>query len=322
MGLTHAAVTTGTPIASRSAPRVLELSAETLGCRVPRTRQEGRVAAVFDRACIVALTGGGMITLLAQNCSNNPHGVRLSCSPRFDQLLSPHMPVQVSRDRIGFDRGRVIVLLGQARTWRAELQPGMFDQQAGGDKIVLSVERLLRARATGIGSDFLAVALGLARPATPLAARVAEVLPRLSRCVQTADAREALQSIGRLIGLGPGLTPAGDDFVVGWLAGAALAARAEMQLDFLQAVCARIGALQSATTPISWQHLDDARSLSFSERLSDLAVAIARRAPEPILTARVEAQLVVGATSGADAAAGLVVALRASIPSLQTFQPS
>jgi hypothetical protein len=302
--------------------RELEFCAQTLGCRVPRARHDGRIDAVFQRACNIALADGGMITLLAQNCANIPHGVRLTCSPRFDRLFRRGMPVRLSRDHIGFDDGAVVVLLGQTPTWTPALRPGMFDWRGGGAEVVRSVERLLRQRVADTRSDLLAATLDFDRGATPLAACAAEIVPRLSRCLRAADADEALRSLARIIGLGPGLTPAGDDFIVGWLAGVTIAARSHTQLGFLDAVCARLHALRQATTPVSWQHLDDARALTFSERLSDLAVAIAAGVPDDDLIAHIEAQLAVGATSGADAVAGLIVALLAACPGSQPRRQS
>lgn len=305
----HAAVLgSATSPAARAALAPTELSAETLGSRVPRQAATGEIEAVFERACIVALSAGGAITLLAQRCGNHPHGVRLSCSPRLDRIVRVGMPVRVSRDRIGIDHaaidhGAIVVLLEGARTWTPALQPGMFAGDAQAIDSLLTAERLLRQRAAGTHSEFLAAALGVETARTPLASRIYEFLPRLFEAWRAAHTRDTLAAIARVIGLGPGLTPAGDDFVIGWLAGMALSARSEPQARFLHAVCADLAGLRAATTPVSWQHLDDARLLQFSERLSDLGVAIARCTPTAALSACIEAQLAVGA--------GLIAALRA-----------
>ena len=74
-------------------------------------------------------------------------------------------------------------------------------------------------------------------------------------------------------------------------------------------MCGEIALLRQATTSVSRQHLEDACALLFSERLLGVCVAIADGAPAPKLALRVAAQLAVGATSGADAAAGLMFAL-------------
>ena len=74
-------------------------------------------------------------------------------------------------------------------------------------------------------------------------------------------------------------------------------------------MCAGIENLAQATTCVSRAHLRDACAKMFSERLSDLCVAIAKGEPAAILEAHVASQVAVGASSGADAAAGLMFAL-------------
>jgi hypothetical protein len=308
-------------IVAMAAVAPLEFSADTVGCRVPPAAQ-GEVEAVFERACNLALDGGGAIAVLTQDCSNHPHAVRLSCSPRLNHILRAGLAVRVTRNRIGIGEGAVAVLLRGAPMWSPALQAGMFTGDARAADSLLAAERLLLERAAGKQSDFLTAALGAQRLSTVLGARVLDLLPRLSRAWRAADVRECVAAIARVIGLGPGLTPAGDDFVVGWLAGMALAASSPARRNFLRAVCADLGPLRAATTPLSWQHLDDARALLFSERLSDLGVAIARCAPAATLRARIDAQLAAGATSGADAAAGLIAALRAATPGVPALQPS
>jgi Protein of unknown function (DUF2877) len=144
---------------------------------------------------------------------------------------------------------------------------------------------------------------------TPLATRISGVLLQLEPATRAGDPAAALRPVAQLVGLGPGLTPAGDDFIIGWLAGLTLTATTPERKEFLHAMCSGIRRLRFATTSVSSQHLDDACALMFSERLSDLCTAIAAGAPPPVLAARVAAQLAVGATSGADAAAGLMFAL-------------
>lgn len=174
-------------------------------------------------------------------------------------------------------------------------------------------------RAPGSASDVLRAVVGSHAADRPLAARFRELLSMLSRSVQMRDAVCALACIGQLIGLGPGLTPAGDDFVIGWLAGLTLTAATPEHISFLQSVREGMAPLQAKTTLVSWQHLDDARALMFSERLSDVCVTIAAGGPTALLATRLDAQLAVGASSGADAAAGLLFALRGSCPQLQSL---
>jgi hypothetical protein len=168
---------------------------------------------------------------------------------------------------------------------------------------------LLGEHAAHCESEFLAAVLGVKRPASPLGERVTRILPELALAARAGEREEALTRIARLVGLGPGLTPAGDDFIIGWLAGLALGAGTPAGLEFLHAMCAGVAPLRHQTTVVSRQHLEDSCALMFSERLSDVCVAIAAGAAQAMLAERVAGQLGVGATSGADAAAGLLFAL-------------
>ena len=298
-----------------------QLAAESIGCRVPRAPRDGWVDAVFLRACNVALAGGGMIAVLVQNAGNVPHGVRLTCSPRLDRTLRVRMPVRLSHERIVFADGAVVVRLNDASSWTSRLRPGLCVWDGAAIETASQLVRMLSTRAGGTSSDLLRTVLGRNGDGTPLAKRFGELLPLLSRSSQRRDPAAALACIAQLIGLGPGLTPAGDDFVIGWLAGLTLSAVTREQLAFLHAVRDGMAPLQRKTPLISWQHLDDARALMFSERLTDLCLTIAQAAPAPVLVACLDAQLAVGASSGADAAAGLLFALRESCPQLRALFP-
>jgi hypothetical protein len=132
----------------------------------------------------------------------------------------------------------------------------------------------------------------------------------LALATQKRDPDAALTSLQQVIGVGPGLTPGGDDFIIGWLAGLVLTAQSSEELGFVRAMATGINSMSEATTPFSAQHIADACAFEFSERLSDLCMALCQHAPFPILGSRLVAQLAIGATSGADAAAGLAFALR------------
>ena len=286
-----------------------ELWAQTIGCRVPRGSQSGRVDAVFEHACNVALYSGELVVVLGCRAGNVAHGIRLTHDYRFDQGLRRGMPVRLGPDRIAFGNGHLTVLLSAARIWTPALSPGMFEWSDHSRSALSQVRDLLRDYAASSGSEFLAVVLDLNRSETLLAAMVLGVLPRLAMASRSHDCNETLSLLSQLIGLGPGLTPAGDDFIIGWLAGLALSAKAPAQLSFLQAMCAGIENLTQATTSVSRAHLHDACAKMFSERLSDLCVAISKGEPTAMLESLVAAQVAVGASSGADAAAGLMFAL-------------
>jgi len=284
------------------------MRAQTIGSRVTRGPCGGRVEAVFAHACNVALDGGGLITVLAPQAGNVAHGIRLVSGARFESRLQPGMPVRIEEDRVYFGAGIAAVNLAGARTWTSALRPGGCWRPRS-MRAAASARGLLRRDAAVRGSEFLAAVLRMERPATPLAEHIAPLLAALAGYTRARDCAGALRPVAQLVGLGPGLTPAGDDFIIGWLAGLALRAGDHPRREFLRVLCAGIAPLGSATTSVSRQHLEDACALAFSERLSDLCLAIGTAAPAAALKSAVAAQLQVGASSGADAAAGVLFAL-------------
>lgn len=293
------------------------MKADTIGSRVPRTRCGGRIEAVFENACNVALDAGGLVTVLAPSAGNVAHGIRLSRPFGLEPRLRRGMPVRVEEDRVDFDSGAATVRLTAARVWSSALRPGCCEWNPHSNRAAEMVRDLLGREARIRRSEFLAAVLRMDGPATPLAARIAEVLPSLACSVRAYDCAGVLRQVAQLVGLGPGLTPAGDDFIVGWLAGLTLRAGTPPQRELLQDICAGIAPLGSATTSVSRQHLEDACALAFSERLSDLCLAIGEAAPGPGLASAVAAQVQVGASSGADAAAGLMFALFDCAPAVR-----
>jgi hypothetical protein len=123
---------------------------------------------------------------------------------------------------------------------------------------------------------------------------------------RAGDAGGIAHAVHGLVGLGAGLTPAGDDALIGWLAGIALLGTDGRSDVLRQALHSRL----ARTTDVSRAHLEDALAGEFSEPLARFADALTR---SPADAQRALAELAaVGATSGLDAAAGLLAAVQAA----------
>jgi uncharacterized protein DUF2877 len=111
----------------------------------------------------------------------------------------------------------------------------------------------------------------------------------------------------RILGLGPGLTPAGDDVVAGALAALALADR--LPDDAAEAV---LLAARSRTTSLSASLLSAASRGQVVPQASRLLHAIAAGKGPDTITEMARGLFLVGATSGHDLALGLAAALTAT----------
>src|SRR5205823_9976478 len=99
---------------------------------------------------------------------------------------------------------RTVVHLSGARTWQALATRKLLGRRQIEANLALARERLAQSR-----QRCTSVIDGQARP----------LVDALGRATRGLDGDEALRLLARFIGWGEGLTPAGDDFLVGWIAG-------------------------------------------------------------------------------------------------------
>jgi hypothetical protein len=271
-----------------SAPRIVGVSrlGESAARRLAASpRVIGRVHSVFERAVNLLGADGRLLTL---------HGPGPLASP-FAVALDERLP------------------------WR-ELEPGLPVEREGHARLVLGALRLDCSSARvvdmsiGAGSDAGALAAALAeaprRPAAPaLASSIAlEGRRRLGEGLRRGDADRFVDGARRLIGLGEGLTPAGDDLLVGSLA-VARRFRPDFLLEDPGIRQALANAAREGTTIVAREFLLEALEGHFSE----IVIALLTTADGPRVRAALDDLLELGATSGADTAEGMRLALDALV---------
>jgi hypothetical protein len=122
--------------------------------------------------------------------------------------------------------------------------------------------------------------------------------------LRIGDVAAAVAPTIGLMGLGVGLTPSGDDYLVGLLAG--MDATDDPPRHGLAAVIAGHAPLR--TTAVGAAVLGHASRGAFAERLHDVLVALARGRLDE-LAGPIERAMAYGATSGSDTLVGLFAAL-------------
>lgn len=211
-----------------------------------------------------------LVALLAPGAVRVPMGIVIDAR----RLPAPGTDVHVGAGTLGYG----------ACTWRAtrwwdphpRLSPAALVEH--GDVL----ERALRAEPEG--------SFGL-----PLADEVS---------VGVALARGDAQAASTVIGLGPGLTPSGDDVVAGALVVLALLSRLDDHVA--RAVLDRA---RSHTTALSAALLEAATEGQLIPQAAHLLEAVAAAAPQPQVEARADELFAVGSHSGHDLAAGMLGAL-------------
>ena len=110
-----------------------------------------------------------------------------------------------------------------------------------------------------------------------------------------------------MIGLGPGVTPSGDDILIGFLAGLwSKAGENQTMLAFIRSFGQELMRCAMQTNEISRTYLYHATQGQFSSSLSRLAEAIAKG--DPVEKALEEAMRI-GHSSGMDSVTGLLIGL-------------
>jgi len=250
------------PAMSRSF-RIARLGHASLERLAVRADGEGRVHSVFDRAINILWHDGRLLTLHGQAPLAAPFAMALPCLPPRE-AVTPGMRIRTS----DFDWGR-------AETVRLEMPRGplSFSPDA------LPEPPCARALASGVG----------------LRARRA-----LAKGLTLLDLPAVVDAAELLVGLGEGLTPAGDDCVLGALAAIhRLAPESFMEDRVYRDRLAE--AASKRTTDVARDFLLEALDGRFAEPV--LALLTARTGP--LAGHAMRELLAMGATSGADTLTGI-----------------
>ena len=221
------------------------------------------------------------------------------------------MRVVATADGQSIPEAAVVIDTGSAQVWSAAL-PASASLTAAGRAtadLVRSIDVARRVAASRAPSAGLGPLLaGGTEPADPLIGVARDRIERQRWAFDAGDLASIIGEAVELMGLGPGLTPSGDDYLVGLLAGLeSTGHRAHPALATAVAYAA-----PTRTTAIGASVLRHAARGAFAERLHDVLAAIARGDDDDIDRA-IGRAMAYGASSGADTLVGLFVALDAAM---------
>jgi uncharacterized protein DUF2877 len=281
----------------------MHLAALSAGPEAPRRRFNGVIHSVFDQVCNILVDDGRLLALLAPRLGNVPHGARIAVPAGFGfaRHLTVGRPVGCRADVLR--TAGLSIDLGTAKPWQAELAAAGID---------LAMPQVARAWRTAWRM------LEQGRPCTADAqvALLSRTVDRrgfcLARATRELRVHEAGLAVERLIGCGPGLTPSGDDLIVGFLAGLWSAAGDDpAKRTFRQALCAAVAGAAGRTGDISRAYLTHATRGRFAEPLATLVAEIGDGAPVGEIERVTAGALRVGHSSGGDGVLGLLLGLAA-----------
>ncbi len=300
--------------------------------RINGERLIGRVLANHGRACNLAISEREIVALVGPAIGNGPLNIVIEETGVLKQV-KPGSPAVFSAPQLLLGDS-LLVLLDGARLWNPEVDWECLAtrQRDVGRNLAALCDWL--SRAEGLASDFARGVLSLVLKQKRLAMRedgirleVETASPQeraflttaragiegLMQSLQDGERSGIRESAARLAGLGPGLTPAGDDYLVGLMAGLRLwpALLGHSGLSPHEACSTLLEAAEGRTTFLSRAFLHSAQQGLFGEAWHELLAELARNenesGGEAIGIQRAARRILSsGATSGADALAGFL----------------
>ncbi len=282
---------------------------------MPRHDFKASVHSVFAAAAnLRPEKGSRLLTLLTAGCADLPQGIRLA-TPQgfsFDKELHPGDQLICHNNFLADERERLSIDMHQAKRWTCWLP--RLDAEAITPLVMAAwtlawqvlLERQNRINACiPIEEQSTEDFYGLAAMSGKMDAKIRELVD----AARNLDLSES-SSISGLVGLGYGLTPSGDDFLVGFLTGLrCTAGKKPDRLAYLSALGNMVVRVSRQTNEISRTYLFHATRGQVSSRLVDLAEAIALGEYADHVRQVTLGAMQVGHSSGMEMVSGLLFGL-------------
>jgi hypothetical protein len=291
----------------------MRFTAVSIGGAVPRREFDGAVQSSFPSAANLRLDHDGtIITLLASGDNDLPQGIRLQAPAEV--TLNELRPGERAACRAGvlrFETFPMTIDLRPAQRWISDLPALRADLgQPHADRAWKATWEALTRRQTARRAELVAGELFSLESGSLTCQKVGRTILEIASATRRLVPGEAAASCCKLIGLGQGLTPSGDDLLVGYLAGLWSTVRDCVERRvFLQELGEAISHSAAQTTDLSRTYLILAAKGQVSRSISALIEAISQGwETDPLLTTA-EKMMSMGHTSGMDMATGLLVGL-------------
>lgn len=298
----------------------MRLDALTFGVEAPAGCFSGIIHSIFPQACNIGLESDALLTLVSAEKGNLPQGIRLGTPPKFTFLneIRVGQPVACRGGILRISGADLTVDLRTASLWHLDLKGLRVDfRQCDRAQTWAVAWQELEKHRQGNGMSALIAALQLQPPrqnplSTPglktLIERTMQTVPALIDATRNFQVDGAIAAIRPLIGLGPGLTPSGDDFIVGYLAGLwSTVGSHSPRLRFMSSVGTWLSQAAADTNAISRTYIKSAVKGNVSEPIATLAQRLEQANNMDGVREATRTALQVGHTSGADGVLGLLL---------------
>ena len=267
---------------------------------------DGIIHSVFEQACNIQLDKNSLITLVSPILPNYPAAIKLDIAE--DQKLRSigfkvGMKAVINKNEIKIPEVCISIKLTGAKVW--DSSPLFLRSKISEEILNKNIEKIRDLTLKYGEIEGIASILDGDKVANHYKDFIINSVKRLAKGISDFDYKEITEASKRLIGLGPGLTPAADDFLLGILASLYyIGYYFGNHLENLKKIAGFIiYDLPGRTTFISEVMLRNGMEARFSEPIRDLMLAVTN---SNSINDECVNLLSIGGTSGSDCAAGIV----------------
>ncbi len=299
-----------------------QLPAYSIGSVIAQRTQHqgviGQIHSVFKHVVNIAFLNGGLGSIVGSEVYRGPLSINVEIPKNMDMLsLGMKNNLSVSRvaDLIIIGESELAISIENASLWEpVQLYNDVLSVSDIVERNLMKLREVARSygKLDGLG---LLIELSEDELHDTEVATTLDIVPRLAlphllnliQTIKTKDLDNLPESVQHLVGLGPGLTPSGDDFLIGLMLSMLFIAR-NFKLDIDHIIDVNetiISCIPGRTTSISEEFLFQAATGNANEPILNLI--------ETLLTsnsAQVERAtrtvLAIGGTSGTDTILGIL----------------
>ena len=277
------------------------ISISPLGQDWLKNTQFATVLNIFNPASNLVNAEGQVLSMVNPRIGNGPFSVVVDI-PDFTELLEADSKIIV--DAFSIFVGSLVIDVSDAQLWQPK--PGWGQLRANHEIINGYTGTIYEALLQEAPKDSIAIfVIGQAEQSQMnklLQRKSLQGVESITRALQSLNFSELEEATKILAGLGPGLTPAGDDFLIG-IMHAIWALLPEENAALISTQIAQIAAPRTASISANW--LNAAARGETGESWHTLFGAMLAEEPDQVEAAILRI-LPTGHTSGADALAGFI----------------
>ena len=287
----------------------MHLHAVSIGSAVPQHDFDALVQSVFDSSVNVRLVDQDrLITILISDHYELPQGIRLNIKNVPFQALTVDARVVCRGGILRFASSPLTIDLRDATIWEAYVPPIDITQPSMKQTCSLLWQVLNRQQRLK-QADLVAEDLMHTDKGSLLTRKLSQPVLELIAATKILDVDASADAARKMIGLGPGVTPTGDDILIGYLAGLwSTAGDDNQKITFIESFGKSLLKIITDTNEISRTYLYHAVHRQFSSSLINLLNAIGERETVKVQLAAKETMRV-GHSSGMDSVTGLLMGL-------------